>query len=429
MTTSILSELVSGAEKPTSFPEIRREAEAFLAENGIPSKKHEDWKYTNLQPLAALDFAPAPVGDGREASPSFALDTGDVYRLVFVNGRFRPEFSALNGLPDGVSLGGFDAVIGASRDWVTANLGKIAAGGGHPFEAMNTAFMSDGCVLHLPAGTVLDKPIHLAFVASSLDQPIAFHPRILLVADENARATVIESHEGEGIYFSNSLTEIRLAEGAVISHCKLQADSTEAYHISLTEAELAANARYESVVLSLGATLSRNESRLRLRGPGGTCQLNGGYLMRGSQHVDNTTYVEHIASDCTSRQVFKGALDDTSRGVFQGKVVVRREAQKTDGHQLNRTILLSNRAEIDSKPELEIYADDVKCSHGATAGELDAEQLFYMRARGIDVESARGLLIEGFMAEIFDTIADTTLREAFQRCVADWLGAREGAGA
>ena len=409
------------------FNAMREDAHLRAHEYGWPTRRVEEWKYTNLRPLAALDLAPAPADLPGGPLPRFAIDTGDAYRLVFVNGRFRPELSALDGLPKGVSLGGFDAVIGAAPDWVEANLGKVAAA--HPFEAMNTAFMTDGCVLHLPAGAVLDKPIHLAFVSEATDQPIALHPRILLVADAGARAAVIESHQGSGQYFSNPLTEVRLAEGATITQCKLQAESTDAYHIALTEAALAENARYESVVLSLGAALSRNESRVRLEGSGGNCWLGGGYLMRGTQHVDNTTHVEHIASDCTSRQVFKGALDDSARGVFQGKIMVRRDAQKTDGHQLNRTILLSDRAEIDTKPELEIYADDVKCSHGATAGELDAEQMFYLRARGIGAARARSLLIEGFMAEIFENIADEKHRDAFQRLVADWLGARDEADA
>jgi Fe-S cluster assembly protein SufD len=263
------------------------------------------------------------------------------------------------------------------------------------------------------------------------DTPLAFHPRVLILAGRNSHATVVESHVGLGDrpYFSNLVSEVTLREGAVLGHYKLQNEQPGAFHLAATQVRLDSRSTYDGFVLSLGARLSRNEIRAHLGGGEIECRLNGAYAVAGDQHVDNTTFIDHAAPGSRSREVYKGVLDETARGVFQGKILVRPHAQKTDGHQLNRALLLSRGAEVDSKPELEIYADDVKCSHGAAIGEIDEDQLFYLRARGIDRMTARAILVEAFLGEVLDEIRLDAAREAYRGLLAGWLAARREAPA
>ena len=289
---------------------------------------------------------------------------------------------------------------------------------------MNTAYLHDGVIVEVAEGVSIDTPIHLISVGVADNDPVAFHPRNVISLGAGASGTFYESHVGVGCYLSNGATTLHLGDDAILRHRKLQNENNSAYHVASVSVELAARARYENYTLHIGGRLARNEVHVILQGREANCGLYGAYTGRGSQHIDTTTFVDHAVPDCTSREVYKGALDDNSCGVFQGKILVRKNAQRTDGHQLNKALLLSEGAEIDAKPELEIYADDVKCSHGATAGELDEEQLFYLRSRGVMEAEARDLLVTAFLDESLEVIADEERRDAFRGIIANWLSER-----
>ena len=411
---------------------LRAEARRLSA-GGLPGTRTEAWKYTSLAPLAALDFPP-PVAPESEADlDPGAFDGVDGPSVVFVNGRLAPRHSRVDALPAGLRVTGLAQALADDPAQVEGLIGEAAPrngdANGDPLAAFNAAFAADGCIVETAPGAAVDAPLRLRFVARPGGGPLAWHPRIAVRLGAGSRLTLVESHEGPAgagaATWSNPLTDIRIGEGARLSHVKLQIESPDAYHTALTRAALAGEARYESLLLALGARLARHEIHVRFDGEGAECALRGGTMARGSQHVDNTTVIDHRMPACTSRQVYKGVLDDSARGVFQGRVVVHRDAQKSDGHQLNRTLLLSPRAEIDTKPELEIYADDVKCSHGATAGEPEADQLFYLRSRGLDLRSARALIVEGFLGELVSEVGHEPVRTALAAQVAAWIdGAR-----
>ncbi len=394
---------------------------------GLPTTKVEAWKYTNLRPLQKIAFAaPSPFDGSLQPGqlPSLLAQDGGGRQLVLVEGRFCPELSRIGDLPAGVSLEPLAEAIRRDPGGLQAYLGRIAHPVGQPLLALNTALMEDGLVLRVGHGAVLNEPLEVLFVGGVSPQAVAYHPRLLVMLEADSRAALVEHHVGLGdnAYFANTASEIRLAEGARLDHLKVQSECPKGYHLATSHVWLDRQATFVSFALSLGAQLSRNEQHVRLEGEGARCRLNGAYLMRGRQHCDNTTLIEHLKPDTSCREVFKGVLDDHSRAVFQGRIVVHREAQKTDGHQLNKTLLLSNTAEIDTKPELEIYADDVKCSHGATVGDIDEEALFYLRSRGIPEKQARSLLVQAFLGEAIDEVGIPALHEALLSRVADWLG-------
>ncbi|MFQ5954144.1 MAG: Fe-S cluster assembly protein SufD [Kiloniellales bacterium] len=394
---------------------------------GLPTRRVEDWRYTNLKPLTKIDFQPATDAPTPTALPDPGALAQDAYRLVVVNGRFRPELSALDGLPQGVEAGGLAHALDRDPAAIEARLGRLAAPDGMAMLALNTALMADGFVLRLPRGAVMDRPLHVQFVTAPGERPLACHPRNLIIAEPGSRATVFESHVGAGgdvPSLGNLVTEVTVGEGARLAHYKLHDEAPPAFHLAMTQVTLDSRSAYDSFVLSVGGRLARHELRVRLNGEDIDCRLNGAYVIAGDQHVDNTTFIDHAAPGSRSRQVYKGVLDETARGVFQGKILVRRHAQQTDGHQLNRALLLSPGAEVDTKPELEIYADDVKCSHGAAIGEIEEDQLFYLRARGIDRDRARDILVEAFVGEVIDEIGSDGGRQAFREVVAGWLAAR-----
>ncbi len=404
-----------------------------FSELGLPGPGVEAWKYTNLRPLERIGFVPA----GRRSVTPGALPKllplgAEAHRLVFIDGLFRADLSALGRLPEGVELGSLAAALARDPEMIEGHLGRIGAMDGHSMLALNTALMRDGFLLRVPRGVVVDLPIEVIYLGSYSDSgpegaaPWAFHPRNLIHLESGGRATVVEYHGGlgnglGGAYLANSGTEILLEEGAALHHAKVQAEGPEATHISITQGALARDAVYDAFTLSTGARLSRNEVAIRLEGPGAACRLNGAYMLRDQQHCDNTTTIEHLAPHTSCREMFKGVIDDRARAVFQGRIVVHPKAQKSDGHQLCKALLLSDRAEIDAKPELEIYADDVKCSHGAAVGDLDREALFYLRARGIPETAARNMLIEAFLAEPVQEIAADGLRPALMASIGHWL--------
>ena len=411
---------------------LREAAMARFATSGLPTPKAEAWKYTNLRPLEKAGLVPAtpcyqPCSIDRV--PWLLKESAAPHRLVFVDGRLAAAHSALTALPRGVRLQSFATAVSETPAQIEAHLGRIANGEAQPMLALNTALMEDGYVLEVGRGVVLEQPIELVFLGGAADQPLFYHPRHMIVMGEASQATVIEQHVGlgNGPYLANSATEVEVGAGAILRHVKLQAEGAEAFHLNTLHARVERDGLYDAFGLAIGARLSRNEIAVRLRAPGANGRLNGAYLMRGGQHCDNTTTIEHLAPRTACREVFKGVLDDKARAVFQGRIVVHRGAQQTDGHQLSKALLLSDGAEIDVKPELEIYADDVKCSHGATAGELDHDALFYLQTRGIPEPAARRLLVQAFLAEALEEIAAEDIRAALLIKIDRWLSASRAA--
>ena len=408
---------------PPWLAELRAAALERVAAESLPTPRRETWKYTNLRPLEKLAFA-RPNGEAAaiESLPSLLPAGAAEHRLVFVNGRFRAELSDLGALPAGVVLGSLAAELAGRPEPMAEHLGRVAAAEDQPLLALNTALMDDGLMLRVGRGVAVASPIEVIHIAAA-GEPLAYHPRNLIVLEPESRAILIEHHIGlgRGASFANLATEIDLGAGAHLHHYAMQAEGPEAFHIETRHARVGRDAHYDAFGMSLGARLSRNEISVRLAGEGADCQLNGAYMVRGQQHCDNTTVIEHEVPHTSCREVFKGVLDDRARAVFQGRIVVHRDAQKSDGHQLSKAMLLSEQAEIDAKPELEIYADDVKCSHGATAGDLDHDAMFYLRSRGLPEARARSLLVEAFLAETVEALAAGDLCPAFMASIADWL--------
>ncbi len=398
---------------------------AFRA-TGLPNPKMEAWKYTNLRPLEKLAFTPAATDrPGPDRLPSLLPAGASNHRLVFVNGRFRPDLSMVTRLPLGVRLGSLADHLRDGGGSVEEFLGQLGSEADQPLFDLNTAMMQDGLVLRVGRGVAIDSPIEVIYLSDSDQGAVSHHPRNLIVLEEDSKAVLIEHFvsAGKAPSLANIATEISLGRGSLLHHYKMQAEGAEAFHLSTVNGVVGRDAHYDGFAMALGARLSRNEVSLRLTGEGARCHLNGAYMMRGTQHCDNTTVIEHCVPHTSCREVFKGVLDDEARAVFQGRIVVHPGAQQTDGHQLSKAMLLSDRAEIDAKPELEIYADDVKCSHGATAGDLDHDALFYLRARGLPEARARALLIEAFLTEAVEAIAAEDLCPAFLASIADWLKA------
>ncbi|MEE2689115.1 MAG: Fe-S cluster assembly protein SufD [Pseudomonadota bacterium] len=406
---------------------LRREGLARFGELGMPGPRVEAWKYTNLKWIERTEFASgvAVSQPELEALPPGGLEI-DAIRLVLVNGRLRPSCSDCDSLPAGVSVIALHNAVVDGLDGLERRISEMACGHDMPMLALNAAYLQDGVVIEIADGVVVEKPIHLIFVSLAKDDPVAFHPRNLITLGAGSAATIYESHVcvGGASYLSNGAASIRLEEEAVLRHRKLQNESAKAYHVSAVAVTLGTRANYENYTLHIGGRLARNEIHATLEGRGANCSLYGAYVGQGQQHIDTTTFVDHAVPECTSREVYKGALDHNARGVFQGKILVRKNAQKTDGHQLNKALLLSEGAEIDAKPELEIYADDVKCSHGATAGELDEEQLFYLRSRGVPEAEARGLLVTAFLEESLEVIREEDCRDTFREIISNWLAER-----
>jgi Fe-S cluster assembly protein SufD len=375
---------------------------------GLPGRRVEAWKYTDLRPIAGATFQ-QPLGlDGDCRELLARAPQIDAPRLVFIDGRFRADLSILP------TLGSF------SRFGDQPEFGDPAHAESEPLTALNTMLAEDGALISVAPG--LDGGlIHLISLATNnAGVPADFHPRHVIRLATGAKLTLLETSLGDGAYLHNPVTKIDVAAGATLTHIRLQNESLAAFHFSTLYARVADEGTYDSFVLNLGARMARTEIHAELAGTGATTHLNAAQLLSGTQHSDITTIVRHDAPRGTSRQTVKNVLSGRSRGVFQGRIEVARRAQKTDGYQMNRALLLSPDAEIDTKPELEIFADDVKCSHGAAVGELDSEQLFYLRSRGIPDAEARSILIRAFLAESLDAIAHEAVRAALGHAVAGW---------
>lgn len=402
-----------GAGQPDWAAALRRAGLAVYRADGLPHPKVEAWKYTRLDGLTRTAFEAGVAAPGGVTVPDGRVaDLAEAHRLVFVNGRYRPELS-----DDGLAGEGIEIVtLGAPEatpGWVAERMGQVLDLDGMPLAALNAALWRDGAAIKLADGAQLQRPLHLIFLAAA-STPAMFQARHLLIAGRGSRATVVESHVGqEGApTFSNSVMEMVLEDDAMLDHAKLVDEAAHSFHIAATALSLGQGTRYNAFVLTLGGHLVRNETRVRLAAEGAECRLGGAYVAAGAAVVDNTIFVDHASPGAVSRAIFKGVIDDTARGVFQGKTLVRPQAQKTDGHQLHKALLLSSGAEVDAKPELEIYADDVKCGHGATAAQLDEDMVFYFLARGIPETSARQLLIEAFLGEVVGEIGSPEIAAA-----------------
>lgn len=390
---------------------------------GFPTQRVETWKYTNLNRLARGAFDPlaeiaAPAID---AWSGLFIEGCD--RIVIVNGRVDRDASTIDALGAGVTLAALSDAVEEIDPELENQLAKIAPEDGAPLVALNTAFMRDGLVLRLAEGTVLARPVQVVHIVDSGDTALALHPRTLVVAGDNSDATVIETFAGarEAGYWTNAVTEIRVGKNAKVRHLKRQSESVAAFHTALTQVRLDRDARFSSVALTVGGVLSRNEMKVSFEGEGAECRLAGGALLRGRQHADSTTEADHRVPNTNSDQVFRNVLDDSAHSVFQGGVIVRQDAQKTDSSQSNRNLLLSSGAQADTKPELQIFADDVKCAHGATVGDLDKTAMFYLESRGIPPKQAKALLIEAFIGEVLDGVEEGDVRDHIESAISDWM--------
>ena len=382
-------------------------------ERGFPSTKDEAWRFTSVAPLVRTAFQTPPPG-GRPAPELLAATTfgsaWDGPRVVFVNGALVPELSSPR-LPEGLRITSLKEAVG--DDAMEAHLAP-EADERSAFTSLNQALWEDGAVVRVAPGAVLAAPVHLVFLSGPAETPTMSHPRNLVLLGPRSQLTLVESYGGpEGqAYLTNSLTQVALEEGAVLDHYRLQQEGTAAFHVGETRVRQGRSSSYASHSLALGAALSRHDLRQVFAGEGGQCQLNGLFLVTGSQHTDTHTWVDHTQPHCTTRELYKGVLDGQSHGVFVGKIRVGPGAQKTDAQQTNRNLLLSRRALVDSVPQLEILADDVKCKHGSTTGQLDPSALFYLRSRGLGEEAARSLLTYAFASDVVDRIRLAPVRAA-----------------
>ena len=400
---------------------VRNSAMDRFEQLGFPTVHDEEWKYTNLASLAKQNFVPAVRAESTSIdSAPFVYPETAAAHLVVVNGFLSEELSVKTGLENVVAIDLLSAVADARYNKVArAYLARNAGYHDRGLAALNTAFLQSGLFLWIPKGINVETPIQVTFVTDAEQPDTASFPRLLVVAEENSSATLIESFVSttESRYFTNAVAEIVLKEGARLEHYRMQRESQEAFHTSVTSASLGRSSSYDTTSINLGAKLSRHDVSVVLDHEGAECWVDGLYLVGADQHTDTHSVIDHQQPHCTSHQLYKGILDGNSRAVFNGKVFVREGAQKTDALQTNKNLLLSQQARVDTKPQLEIYADDVKCAHGAAVGQIDQEELFYLLARGINPELARSLLTYGFAEEVIGKIKIESIRSQLDEIV------------
>jgi Fe-S cluster assembly protein SufD len=413
---------------PVWLRALRRDAFARFFELGFPTTRVEDWRFTNTAPIANTAFQVARQG----AVPAEDLEAyriaGAACQLVFVNGRYSPELSLVPALQKGITVGNLASEY--ERGIVDRYLARYANFRTDAFTALNTAFLEDGAFVHIGRGVVLQAPINILYVSTGKGAPQMVHPRNLIIAEENSQATVVEDYVSinSGVFFSDVVTELIAGEQAIVEHYMLEREDTQAYNISTLRIEQGRSANVASHSVLLGGALVRNNVHPVLAGEGGDCLINGLFIGTGRQHMDNYMKVEHARPHCSSRQFYNGILDGQARGVFHGRIIVHKDAQKTDAKQTNRNLLLSDDAQIDTKPQLEIYADDVKCTHGATIGQIEEEALFYMRSRGLADSEARALLLLAFAGECLERMKSEPVRAYLEGLVTHWVPRGGAAG-
>jgi len=405
--------------EPSWVGDIRKGAIARFIKLGFPTTRNEDWRFTSVAPIAKIPFGLAAFpsnGVTGKTLERFTFGNWASHTLVFLNGHFSQKLSSLRTLSRGAQLSNLATALRRDPAGLEAQLGRYANYDDHPFVALNTAFISDGAFVYIPKDTIVEEPIHLLFIATASGEPQVSHPRNLIVAGANTQAKIVESYVGldNAVYFTNAVTEIVAGENSVIDHYKLQRESVHAFHVATLQIQQARSTSFSTHSISMGGALVRNDVNAVLDGEGCESVLNGLYLVRGQQHVDNHTKIDHAKPHCSSRELYKGILDEKARGVFNGRIIVRPGAQKTDSKQTNKNLLLSEEALVNTNPQLEIYADDVKCTHGATIGQLSADALFYLRSRGIRLGTARNLLTYAFASDITGRIKIEPIRRELE---------------
>lgn len=416
---------------------LREQARREISQLPIPTRKSESWRYTLLEGLFSQHFI--PVEEEFQALQAEDMDdwifsATDAYRIVFVNGRYLPALTSFDELPDGISIGSLRRALQHNPEVLSAWFGQTAGHTQDVFTALNTALMNDGLFIHLNREAVLERPLEVVHLNLSIDGPLLIQPSSLIVLEQGASAQIVERYMSTGAtcYFYNSVSEILLEENASLSHVQLQQESSQAYHLQRRFLSQGERSRYHNCTVSLGGKWARNELQVRFQGQNANCQTNGLYLTGDGQLLDQHLDVQHKTPLNGSQHHYKGVIYGKGRAVFDGRVLVSPDAQKTDAHLANHNLLLSQHGEVDTKPQLEIYADDVQCSHGTTVGQLEPEQLFYLRSRGIHQQQAIKLLCRGFASEIIDTIEIEAVREYANRQLDDTLyvaiGQTEGTG-
>jgi Fe-S cluster assembly protein SufD len=428
-TVEAFAQFAVGTPPPAWQKALRKAGLASFGIDGFPTLRDEDWRFTNLAALTQLAFKPAGTvaANGAETRTLEASVFSQLpgYRLVFVNGAYCAKLSNLPALPAGVRVESLAAAAAKDSALVEKHLGQYAHTGSNAFAALNQAFFTDGAFILVPAGVTVELPVQVVYISSTKHAGETILPRNLIIAGTHSKVTVVESYlsTADVPYFTNAVTEIVAADSANVEHIKLQDEALSAYHIATIAGEFGRTSKVSVHSFALGAKLSRNNIRTKLAGEGLECILNGLYLTRDEQLADHHMIVEHAQPHCASHEYFNGILDDKSKGVFHGRILVRELAQKTDAKQTNKNLLLSDNATADTKPQLEIYADDVKCTHGATIGQLNNESIFYLRARGLSMETAKRMLIHAFAGEIIERIQCEPAREVIDKLVWDRLEA------
>lgn len=404
---------------------MRRQAIERFAQTGFPTTRDEEWKYTDITPVANLAVTPifAPETNGKAPVWNGELPFADVEsaRLVFLNGHFSPEHSSLKNLPSEIEVCSLAEAFADDSEVVQEHFGRALGEEADVFAALNTAFAQDGAFIRIPGNVQVETPIHLLFLTTGEAATVS-HPRNLILIGANSSATIIETYAGNGVYFTNSATEIIGGANAQLEHIKIQNESEKAFHIATLHIIAARDSRLKADCLNFGGRIVRNTTNALMGDENAEITLNGLVVANGEQHIDNHTAMDHAQPHCDSHENYAHVLDGHSNGVFNGKIFVRIDAQKTDAKQSNRSLLLSKNAQINAKPQLEIFADDVKCTHGATIGQLDMDALFYLRARGLPETEARKILVRAFAGEVIEAIGNEPLREKLETMLSARLG-------
>ena len=409
---------------------LRDEGIKKFLELGFPAPDNEDWRFTNVTPIARTDFSIEK--NGHKKFPHAVLD-GYTFpglktiRLVFVDGAYNEELSDVSALPKNADVMSLSSALTSKEELVKKYLSKYADFSKEAFTALNTAFMQDGGFVHIPSGTRLMEPVHLLYITDKCDSPTMTNHRNLIVIGDNCEANIIEHYVSldDSVYFSNVVTELVVGENSTVGHYMIECESRKAFNVSTLRVEQSRSSNIRSHSVLLGGALVRNNVHPVLAGEGCDSLINGLFMPTGRQHMDNYMVVEHASPHCESRQFYNGVLDGRSRGVFHGRIIVHKDAQKTDAKQTNRNLLLSDNAQIDTKPQLEIYADDVKCTHGATIGQMDENAVFYLRSRGIGEETARDILLSTFTSGTLENMQLEEIRDYCEGLVAEWFARRK----
>jgi Fe-S cluster assembly protein SufD len=413
-------------DAPQWLTNLRNDGLRMFQEKGLPHRKDEEWKYTYVKPIANTRFFPAAPFAGKTQEIMSNVTGYSHLQLVFVNGFFVPQLSRLEDIPDNVEIKSLSEALTQNNPLVKKHLCTYADANQNSFVALNNAFIEDGAFIHIKKGTQVTTPIHLIYISHSPDnRPIISHPRNLIIADAESKVTIIEDYltaaRETASYFTNPVTEIVMQKDARVDHYKLQQEDKTAFHIATIQVHQEEKSHYVSNSISFGGKLTRNNIHSYLFGSHSHASFNGLYMVKDNQHVDNHTLIYHHSPNCTSSELYHGILDDKARGVFNGKIYVDAQAQNTDSQQTSRTLMLSDHTRIDAKPQLEIYADDVKCTHGATVGRLDEDALYYLQSRGIDKNQARKMMTLAFAQQVVDQFELEPLKELLAQKVAQRL--------